>query len=134
MVLYVSILIAKVTNANTIFVTITEVLLTPWYYFIVTRINANFHSVLEDVFTFIYEGLYSTTLEIVLWELFSFFAICYFARNIIRLNKVSCKNILEALKVKQVRVIKWLNWSTFNVWHENTEKTKKNYMVSKVKC
>ena len=64
--LYVSILIVKVTNANTIFVTITEVLLTPWYYFIVTRINAKFHSVLEDVFTFIYEGLYSTILEIVL--------------------------------------------------------------------
>ena len=134
MVLYVSIVEAKVTIANTEFVTITEVLTTLLYYFTVTWINADFCNVLEDVFTFIYEGLYSTTLEIVLWELFSFFAICYFARNNIRLNKVSCKNILEVLKVKQVRVIKWLNWSTFNVWHKNTEKKKKIYMVSMVKC
>ena len=64
---YLSILISKVTNANTIFVAITGVLQKPYYYFIVmykqTRAFATF---LEDLFAFIYEGLYSTILVIVL--------------------------------------------------------------------
>ena len=54
---------------------------------------------LEDLFAFIYEGLYSTILVIVLYEfvLFLFLQFVVFARNSSRLNDVSCKIYLELL-------------------------------------